>query len=129
MTDTDRYKILVLDDEDMLRQTVCDYLEDEGHEAVQASSAEEALELLKTEKFDFCTVDMRLPGMDGNDFIIQANKENVQLKFLIYTGSTDYQLPQYLSKIGIEKSQVFQKPLKDLSILSEAIKEIMNRSK
>ncbi len=121
MNNSHVHSILVLDDEDMLRQTVCDYLEDEGYHVLPASSAEEALELLKSEHVDLCMVDMRLPGMDGNEFILRANKLNADLKFIIYTGSTDYKLPKELSDIGVIREHVFQKPLIDLSILAKTI--------
>lgn len=63
-------RILVVDDEQMVRENLVDYLEDEGLDVISVGSAEEALNLMKTEHADIAIVDMRLPVMHGNDLII-----------------------------------------------------------
>jgi DNA-binding NarL/FixJ family response regulator len=65
---------------------------------------------------------MRLPGIDGNDTIVKAHELQPSLHFLIHTGSTDYQAPHSLHHIGITKDAIFLKPLMDLSVLAEAVR-------
>ncbi|PCH61150.1 MAG: response regulator, partial [Gammaproteobacteria bacterium] len=64
--------ILILDDEDVVRQSFVDYFEDNLWRVVQAETAEQALDLLETEQPEVALVDIRLPGIDGDEFIREA---------------------------------------------------------
>jgi CheY-like chemotaxis protein len=62
-------KILVVDDEPGLRQTVSRILGAEGHTVGTAGEGEEALSKLSTEDVDLVLCDLRMPKMDGLEFI------------------------------------------------------------
>lgn len=117
--------ILVVDDEEKLRSNLRDAFEDMGHRVLTAGSAEEALLVLSRGKVDACTVDIRLPGMSGNDFIAKAGELFPGLKFVIYTGSWNYELPEELAEYGIGPDQVFQKPCDDLMQIGRAIETLL----
>ncbi|MCP4117498.1 MAG: response regulator [Desulfobacteraceae bacterium] len=119
---THQIRILVVDDDSSVLLGLCDYLEDEGYDTVATDSAEEALALLEKHHFRVVIVDIRLPGMDGNDFVINASKISSGMEFIIHTGSTEYFLPEQLKKLGIRKEDVFNKPVGDLDVIGEAIK-------
>ncbi len=57
--------LLICDDEKNIRRTLRMVLEGEGHEVLEASSAEESFSLLDSEAADLVLLDVRLPGMDG----------------------------------------------------------------
>lgn len=114
--------ILVVDDEDMIRENLVAFIEDEGFDVVGAASAEEALEILEERKIDMSIVDMRLPGIDGNAFILKAHEINSDIGFIIHTGSTDYVLPASLKEIGVTEGSVFKKPIQDMNLLLDALK-------
>ena len=81
--------VLIVDDEEMVRENLEAYLEDEGFRIVTASSGEAALELLADINPDVGIIDMRLPGLSGNDFILRAHALRPHLRYLIHTGSTN----------------------------------------
>ena len=58
-------KILVVEDEDALREGLVDLLTDAGHEVRDARDGEEAIALSKTEALDLIVLDWMLPGLDG----------------------------------------------------------------
>jgi len=120
-----RRRILVVDDEECIRRNLRIYLEDEGFEVSDVQSGEEALEILVRQPFEAAIVDMRLPGIDGNAFIEEAHKVDSTLGFLIFTGSAGYQLPERLTRIGLRESQVFRKPLGDMTGLVKALAGIL----
>ena len=60
-----KYKILIADDEDKIRDLLKLYLENEGYEIIEARDGTEALNLLKKEKPHLCILDIMMPGMDG----------------------------------------------------------------
>lgn len=61
------YKILIIDDEEMLTTLLMDHFSDQGYEALAANSAAEALPLLKR-KLDIILLDINMPDMDGLEF-------------------------------------------------------------
>ena len=62
-------KILIVDDERTIRMALRDTLTREGHLAVTASNAEEAIRRCKSEPFDLLITDLKMPGMTGLEFI------------------------------------------------------------
>jgi CheY-like chemotaxis protein len=58
-------KILVIDDEKSIRNTLKDILEYEKHTVTDASDGVEGLNLATTEKFDVILCDIKMPKMDG----------------------------------------------------------------
>jgi DNA-binding NtrC family response regulator len=118
----DEYRVLIIDDEPSLLKSLVAFFEDEGFYVQGAASGEEGLDLLRTDRMDAVIIDLRLPGIDGNETVLRAHELQPALRFLIHTGSTDYQIPPPLRHIGIEEKAVFLKPLPDLSVLTEAVR-------
>lgn len=59
------YKILIVEDETILREIVKDYLVNEGHEVIEAIDGEQALELFQVQDFHLIILDIMLPKVDG----------------------------------------------------------------
>ncbi len=118
-------RVLVVDDEPGLLKSLVAFLEDEDFVVFSASTGEMALDFLNEEEIDAVIVDMRLPGIDGNEVIIAAQKMRVTPHFLIHTGSTDYQLPDSLKELNFPKENIFQKPLADIGVLVDAIRKLL----
>jgi len=113
--------ILVVDDEDLIRETLKAFLEAKGCVVAEAASAEEALAVLSSTPVDMAVVDMRLPGKNGTEFILEAHARRPDLKFLIFTGSAEYTPSEELVGIGLGAGDVLRKPLTDLTVLHEAL--------
>jgi len=98
-------------------------MEDEGYVVFQATSGEQALEIIRNHPIDEAVVDIRLPGMDGNTFMIEAKKILPEIKFVVHTGSADYMPPDAVKAMGITPQRVMIKPAGDLKILKDALKD------
>ena len=59
------FKILVVDDEEKIREVIRTYAEFEGHKVVEASDGIEAVEICKKEDFDVIVMDIMMPRLDG----------------------------------------------------------------
>ncbi len=68
-------KLLVVEDETTLRDTLAYNLAQEGHEVIQSADGAEALERARKEKFDLIVLDVMLPGLDGLSFCRILRKE------------------------------------------------------
>ena len=121
----DMIKVMVLDDEPSIRESLMDYLEDFGFQVFQAEHAEDALKQLSWMTPDVIVVDIRLQGMSGEEFIQHAHATNPQLKFVIHTGSVTFSLSPGLEAIGLDANNVFHKPVERLSDLVEFIRQLV----
>lgn len=124
MSDYSSIRVLVIDDEPAICLSLSAFLEDYGFRASTAESAEEALDLMKNNAYDVCIVDMRLPGMSGEDLIIHARERYPDQRHIIYTGSISYSLSNKLIQLGMRPEHVFLKPVRVLSLLVKCIKEL-----
>lgn len=110
-----KQSILVLDDEERVREMLLEYLAEfkdfEEFDLLGARSAEEALELLRQRPAALCVVDLRLPGMNGRDFIESAAVEKRCSQFIVHTGSGEFSLPRALLDLGMVEQDVFYKPV------------------
>ncbi|WP_027184833.1 response regulator [Desulfovibrio inopinatus] len=122
------YSILVLDDDHHVRESLAMNLEDEGFLVFQAISAEEAFKVLEKENIDLVVVDLRLPGMNGTEFIQSAKKQWQALLFIIYTGSPIFQLSSHLASTPSVSKSVFLKPLSDYESIITEIKNMIENS-
>lgn len=112
-------RLMILDDEDAIRQAMLDYLEDyEEFDLRSAVSGEDALEQLRVEPADLAVVDMRLPRMNGLEFIRTAREEKLCTHFLLHTGSIDLHLSSELGELGLVQDDLFHKPCPNEHILA-----------
>lgn len=127
MTDQTKIKVLILDDEESIRESLADFLEDFNYDVVSAETAEDALELLQGATVDVAVVDMRLPGQDGNSFIVAANQVNPSTRFIVHTGSVNYHMSKEVRDIGVSPDFVFLKPVGNLMTFVDAIGQLLGR--
>lgn len=78
-------KILVVEDDRDVCETLCAVLRDDGYEAMSVGSGVDALKKLKKEPFHMVIVDLKLPEMDGIDVIKEAKRINPQVVSMIIT--------------------------------------------
>jgi len=119
-------QIVVIDDEMDLPNMIRDYLEDvTDFQVMVAQSGKEGLEICARLHPDICIVDMRLPDITGNEFILAAHTLSEQCKFIIHTGSLNYIIPEELSKIGVSEEAVLFKPVLSLANFVEKIQQLL----
>lgn len=114
-------RVLILDDDDAIREGLVNFLEDAGFEVAAASTDFNAIELLESRAFDAAIVDLRLPETDCESFILRVHTRFPQLRFLIYTGSTAYDLSPALNRLGMRVHDVIRKPAPNLDVIAQAI--------
>ncbi len=104
--------VLIVDDEEMIRENLKAYLEDEGWRVAAFEAVAPALRWLREGTLcQICIMDMRLPDMDGNSAIRTLHRLYPDMAFLIHTGSSSYSLPEDLRAITLASSKAFGIPL------------------
>jgi putative two-component system response regulator len=83
-------RILVIDDEDVIRMLVVEILESAGHEVTSAESAEVALTLLEVAEFDLVVSDVIMPGLSGLELLEAVRARRASLPVILVTGAGTY---------------------------------------
>src|SRR5210317_1146375 len=106
-------KILVIDDEKSILESLAGILSDEGFIPVCVDSAEKGLEKLKTEAVDLVLLDIWMPGIDGIEALKQIKKDYPELQVIMISGHGTIETAVQATKIGafdfIEKPLSYDK--------------------
>ncbi|MGA9624839.1 MAG: sigma-54 dependent transcriptional regulator [Bryobacteraceae bacterium] len=81
-----RGKILIVDDELVVRDSLGKWFASEGYTARPAGGAREALELIQQMEFDIALIDIKMPGMDGMELQSRLHEADPDLTVIIMTG-------------------------------------------
>ncbi len=92
-------KVLVIDDEDFIRELVKDFLEMEDILCDGAETAEEAMELLRNNQYKLILLDRNLGKSRAEDILVDIRRVNPKVPVIILTGDADCS-EEYASKIG-----------------------------
>lgn len=112
--------ILVVEDDDIVRMLIVDVLEELDFKVVEASDAEEALNIVNdsNQAIDLMMTDMGLPGMDGRELATEARKVRPTLPILFASGyAENIDVPQDMHVIG--------KPF-SIDQLRDKVKSVLN---
>ncbi|WP_312810801.1 response regulator transcription factor [Sedimentibacter sp.] len=80
--------ILVVEDEDILREVIIDYLIEDGYKVLEAADGEEALELFQSNSVDLVILDIVLPEVDGWSVCRRIRKKS-NIPIIILTARSD----------------------------------------
>ena len=83
------FQILVVEDDNDLRNLFCKTLQRNSYRAFPAEDAENALQILEQEHIDLMITDVMMPGMDGFSLIRRLRETNQELPILIVTAKGD----------------------------------------
>ena len=79
-------KILVIDDERSIRNTLKDILEFEKHEVALAGDGQTGLDAAQSESFDIIFSDIKMPGMDGIELLTILKEKEVEAPVVMISG-------------------------------------------
>lgn len=117
-------KILIADDEQLMRQLVIDFLKPEGYEILEASDGKEALDIYDKEHPDLILLDVMMPGYDGWTVCREIRREStVPIMMLTAKGEEIDQLFAY----DLGTDEYITKPFSP-KILVAKIKALLRRS-
>ena len=113
-------KILVVDDEEHIRQLYQEELEDMGFEVTSVPGGAEALAAMDGTKFDLVTLDMRMKGMDGIETLRKMKEKDSSLPVIIASAYEEYKqdFGSWCSEAYIVKSS-------DMASFRDTIKKIL----
>lgn len=134
------FKILVVDDEEIIRDSISYILDSEGYEVDKAENGKIAYEKIKEKHFDLVITDIEMPAMKGTELLEKIKTLDPQAAVIIITafgsldtaitalrnGASDYILkPVEFDELLIKVKRLFE--IKDLLIENKVLREEINR--
>jgi len=92
--------VLIIDDEEGIRESLSVILEDEGYRVVSAGSGEEALTMLQEQLPDLIILDVWLPGMDGIQTLQEITALKKELPVIMISGHGNIEVAVKATRIG-----------------------------
>ena len=134
------YKVLVVDDEDIIRESLSYILSNEGYDVEEAENGKVAFEILKDRFFDLVITDLEMPEMKGTELLEEIKKMNIQTATIVITafgsletaitalrnGASDYILkPVEFDELIIKVKRLFE--MRDLVIENRVLRKELQR--
>ena len=116
-------KILVVDDEQPIRETLEMFLREKGYEVVTSEEGGKALEIVQRERPDIVILDIRLPGMDGLEVLQRIKEITEGIPVIMITAYHDMETTIQAMKLGAY--EYIHKPI-DVDELEIAIDKVVN---
>ena len=120
-------KILIIDDEEILRQSLHDLLEDFGYIVVEAENGQHGLDQVEQEKPDLVLTDLRMPVMGGLDFIREVKLAHPSLPIIVISGAG--RLNDAVEALRIGAYDYLTKPIKVPEVVCHVIHKALHSAK
>lgn len=118
-------KILLIDDDPNLLETLGDVLRGEGYQVGVAPSGEEGLEALKKESFDLVLLDIRLPGLDGEVIMREIFNYYPETEMIIISGYGSLESAIMAIRLGVK--DYFIKPYQVDDLLESVCRALADK--
>ncbi len=109
-------RVLVVDDDDMIRELFREILESEGHTVITAKTGAEGIENIRQSDFNLVFLDLKMPGMDGVELFSQIKIARPELPVTIITGYPGSEMMERALKKG--PLGIMNKPFKPSDVLA-----------
>jgi DNA-binding response OmpR family regulator len=115
-------RILVADDEEALRELLCEQLAAQGYQTESACDGEEAIQKLQNGPFALVLLDINMPKKTGLEVLKYIREQGMKTHVIMLTGRLGYSIGSESMKLGAD--EFITKPF-DLNYLDLAIKRIL----
>lgn len=123
---TTQHSVLVIDDEAAICGAIQTFLQRAGYRAKVATSAQDAIQLMKSDRFDMAIVDYLLPGrLNGHELIRELRAVSPATIFVAMTGYGSVEVATRM--LGQGAAAYFQKPILDQARFKRQIHELLER--
>ena len=127
MDDRSQAVILTIEDESTIRDSFHNYLEDLDYRVLEASHGAAGLELFRRERPDLVLLDLRMPGMDGLDVLVEIHAQSPDTPVIIISGAG--RIEDVVEALRRGAYDFLVKPIEDLSILKHSVARCLERGR
>ena len=116
-------RVLLVDDEPIIHETIGDYLAELGHAVDGVRDGSSGIKAIEEGDYDLALVDIRMPGMDGLSLLARVQETQPELSIVIITGHGDMETAIQALRLGA--ADFLPKPIKLLDL--DAVLEKLTR--
>ena len=117
--------VLVIDDEEGIRNLLDAILNRKGYQEILAESGRKGLELFHRDKPDVIVLDMKMPEMDGLAVLQEIRRADSHQPVIVLTGGSTAEAEQHARALGVTK---FVEKEFSLHLLGDALKGILRHT-
>jgi signal transduction histidine kinase/DNA-binding response OmpR family regulator len=123
---SEKRRLLVIDDEPLIRRAVADYLENCGYEMETAVDGAEGLAKARAGRFQVVLVDLRMPRVDGLEVIATLKDEQPELPIVVVSGTGV--LSDAIEAMRQGAWDYITKPVRDIEEIRVTVERVMERA-
>lgn len=120
-------KILAIDDEPVIRENIASYLEDSGFSVIQAENGRQGFELVAREQPDVILLDLRMPEIDGLEFLERIHRKAPETPVIVVSGTGVLQ--DAIEALRSGALDFITKPILDMAVLEHAVRKALERTR
>ena len=120
-------KLLLIDDDEVVRASLAAYLEDSGFQVLQAGNGLQGLEVFEREQPDLIICDLRMPQIDGLELIRRISQINSEMPVIVVSGAGV--MSDAVEALRLGAADYLIKPLEDLAVLEHSVHRALDRSR
>ncbi|OQX27931.1 MAG: hypothetical protein BWK80_02780 [Desulfobacteraceae bacterium IS3] len=124
--DKKKLSVLCIDDEEMIRFTVGDYLEDSGYTVLMAENGKTGLEIFREKKPDVVLVDLMMPEVNGFEVVSAVKQESPQTPIIVISGTGIIQDVIEANRRGAW--DYLTKPIQSLAVLQHVVEKSLEKA-
>lgn len=117
-------KLVVIDDELEFTKALDQFFHARGYEVHVALRGPSGLQLINDQKPDVVLIDLKMPGMNGDEVLMQIRRQHPKTKVIIITAYDDGRTRDRLLALGAFAH--FEKPLQSILTLAKAVKRALD---
>lgn len=120
-------KILTIDDEPYIRESVRSFLEDFGFDVIEAGDGRQGLELFENQNPDLVLCDLRMPVMDGLEVLESVTKTSPGTPIIVVSGAGN--IADTVEALHLGAWDYIIKPIQDMNVLFHAVNKGLERAR
>ncbi|HEJ4802723.1 TPA: SpoIIE family protein phosphatase [Pseudomonas aeruginosa] len=118
--------LLIIDDDEVVRESLAAYLEDSNFKVLQALNGLQGLQIFESEQPDLVICDLRMPQIDGLELIRRIRQTASETPIIVLSGAGV--MSDAVEALRLGPADYLIKPLEDLAVLEHSVRRALDRA-